>query len=51
MMRVDDKQKFEYLLNRGILPSTCDVNGLNSLHYAIRFDKLPYLAYMVEGEY
>lgn len=51
MMRIDDKQKFEYLLNRGILPSSTNSEGFNSLHFAVKLNKLNYLSYMLEGDY
>ncbi len=51
MMRVDDKQKFEYLLNRGILPSALDNEGCNAIHFAIRMEKIEFLSYLLEGDY
>lgn len=51
MMRVEDKPKFEYLLNRGILPSTPDNEGCNALHFAIRMEKIEFLSYLLEGDY
>jgi ankyrin repeat protein len=51
MMRVDDKSKFEYLLNRGILPSATDNEGYNAIHFAIRMEKIDFLSYLLEGDY
>ena len=50
-MRLDDKSKFEYLLRRGILPSSTDKEGFNAIHYAIRMGKIEFLSYMLEGDY
>lgn len=51
MMRVEDKGKFEYLLNRGILPSAPDHEGCNAIHFAVRMEKIEYLSYLLEGDY
>ncbi len=51
MIRVDDKLKFEYLINRGLLPSLSDSSGCNALIYAIRMEKLEFVAFMLEGDY
>ena len=51
MIRIGDKDKFEYLLARGILPSITDLEGCNALHYAARIDRLEFLSYMLEGDY
>lgn len=51
MIRMEEKQKFEYLLSRGILPSSTDSEGCNALHYAIRNEKLEFLSFMLESDY
>jgi ankyrin repeat protein len=51
MIRVEDKSKFEYLLNRGLVPSTMDAEGCNGIHYAVRMGKLDFLSYLLEGDY
>jgi len=50
-MRLDDKKKFEYLLNRGLLPSSQDSDGSTVIHYAIRMEKLDFLSFLFEGDY
>ena len=40
MIRIEDKPKFEYLLNRGVLASNSDIDGSNALHYAIRMERI-----------
>lgn len=51
MMRINDKQKFEYLLGRGILASVVDQDGNNALHYAIKMERIEYISFLLEGEY
>ncbi|CDW82347.1 ankyrin repeat [Stylonychia lemnae] len=51
MIRVEDRQKFQYLLSRGIMPSFQDLDGNNALHYAIRMERIEFISYLLEGEY
>lgn len=51
MIRIEDKPKFEYLLNRSILASIPDLDGNNALHYAIRMERIEFISYLLEGEY
>ena len=50
-MRMEDSEKFQYLLARGVLPSATDSSGCNAIHYAIRMEKLNFLSYMLEGDF
>lgn len=49
MMRIDDLEKFQYLLGRGVLASACDNDGFNAIHYAVRMGKIQYLRFLFEG--
>jgi hypothetical protein len=51
MIRLDDKEKFEYLLSRGILPSSSDSNEENAIHYIVKLEKISYLAYLFDQDY
>ena len=51
MMRIGDKKRFEYLLNRGVYPSYSDHKGNSALIYAIRLENLEFISYLLEGEY
>lgn len=51
MIRIGDKKRFEYLLNRGVYPSFTDTNGNSALHYCIRLENIDFLSYLLEGEY
>lgn len=51
MARMEDKEKFEYLLGRGILPSTSDQHGNNSLLKLVQMDRIEFLAFLLEGDY
>ena len=51
MMRIDDREKFEYILGRGVLPSASDEKGHNSLFYAVRMERLHYVSFLLEAEY
>jgi len=51
MMRIDDRQRFEYLLGRGIMSSIADNEGYNALHYAVRMEKLHYISFLLDGNY
>jgi len=47
MMRLDDIEKFIYMLKRGILPSSADSDGNTAIHYAVRLDRLDCLRLML----
>jgi ankyrin repeat protein len=51
MMRIGDKQRFEYLLNRGVYASCTDKDGNSAIHYCIKMEKIEFLSYLFEGEY
>ena len=51
MIRIDDREKFEYLLNRGVLPSSLDLHDENVIHYIVKLEKISYLAYLFDGDY
>ncbi len=51
MMKINDKVRFEYLLNRGVYASFQDKDGNSALHYCIRYENIDFLSYLLEGEY
>ncbi len=51
MIRLGDRDKFEYLLGRGIFPSCADQNEENAIHYIVKLEKISYLAYLFDQDY
>eukprot|EP00347_Sterkiella_histriomuscorum_P006025 403354358 len=49
MIRIEDKEKFQYLLKRGVMPSQQDIDGNNALHYAISMERIEFISYLLEG--
>lgn len=50
-MRIDFKDKFSYVLNRGIPVSSSDKNYNNLLHYAVSLERLDYLYFLFGGKF
>jgi hypothetical protein len=50
-MRINDTEKFDYILKRGISPLASNQNELSALHFAIELEKLNFLSYLLEGDF
>eukprot|EP00347_Sterkiella_histriomuscorum_P008302 403345605 len=50
-IRFEDKENFQYLLQRQISVLNIDQNGNNVIHYAIQLEKLEFLSYLIEGKF
>jgi hypothetical protein len=51
MVRLEDKERLEYLLERQILPSSRNAEGKNVVSCCVKMQKLGPLTYLMEGHY
>ena len=51
VMRIKDRENFEYVLRRGVSPLAANQNDFNGLHFAIKLERLEFLAFLFEGDY
>ena len=50
-MRIEERDNFVYLLNRGIRVLKTNNEGLNTVHYAINLEKTDFLSQLIEGDF